>query len=247
MYFCAFQKNNVIIMASNEKLGSKKTEQEGVNENFVTKLIAFFNKYQNIIYGIIIGVLVVVLALILFNKFYIQKKNGEASAQMTYPISMLMAGDTASLNLALEGNDENDGFLAIADGYKLTKTSNTANYYAGLCYLKLGQKEDALEYLKKFKKKEDVLWYGCQTLIGDLYDEQGDEATAIEYYQKAVKGEDPYNTPIALFKLAQMYERQEKWNEAVATYEQIENNFYGEYTKMSVAQYAERAKAKAGK
>lgn len=234
-------------MASNEKLGSKKTEQEEVNENFVTKTLAFFNKYQNIIYGILIGILVVVLAIILFNKFYIQKKNAEASAQISYPISMLMAGDSTSLNLALEGNDENDGFLAIADGYKLTKTSNTAKYYAGLCYLKLGQKEEAMDYLKKFKKREDVLWYGCQSVIGDLYDEQGDETTAIKYYEKAAKGGDPYFTPIALFKLAQMYERQDKWNEAAATYQKIEDNFYAEYTKLSIAQYAERAKAKASK
>lgn len=234
-------------MASNEKLGSKKTEQEEVSENFITKTIAFFNKYQNIIYGVIIGILVVVLAIILFNKFYLQKKNGEASAQMSYPISQLMAGDSASLNRALEGNDENDGFLSIADGYKLTKTSNTAKYYAGLCYLKLGQKDEAMDYLKKFKKREDVLWYGCQSVIGDLYDEQGDEAAAVKYYEKAAKGEDPYFTPIALFKLAQMYERQDKWNEAADTYQKIEDNFYAEYTKMSIAQYAERAKAKASK
>ncbi len=231
-------------MASNEKLGSKKVENEEVNDNFVTKTIAFFNKYQNIIYGVVIGILLVVLALILFNRFYIQKKNAEASANITYPVSMLMAGDSTSLNLALEGDDENDGFLAIADNYKITKTANTARYYAGLCYLKLGQKDEALDCLKKFKKREDVLWYGCQTLIGDLYDDQGNESEAIKYYQKAIKGNDPLNTPIALFKLGQMYERQENWNEALAAYQKIEDNFFAEYNKMSIAQYKERAQAK---
>lgn len=231
-------------MASNEKLGSKKVENEEVKENFVTKTIAFFNKYQNIIYGVVIGILVVILAIILFNRFYIQKKSAEASANMTYPISMLMAGDSASLNLALEGDDENDGFLTIADNYKITKTANTARYYAGLCYLKLGQKDEALDFLKKFKKKEDVLWYGCQALIGDLLDEQGDEAEALKYYQKAAKAKDPYNAPNALFKLGQMYERQEKWSEALNAYQKIEDNFYAEYNRMNIAQYKERAQAK---
>ena len=151
------------------------------------------------------------------------------------------------MNLALEGDDENDGFLTIASDYKLTRTSNTANYYAGLTYLKLGQKDEALEYLKKFKKKEDVLWYGCQATIGDLYDEQGDEAKAISYYEKAAKGKDPFFTPIALFKLGQMYERQGDWKKALDTYETIEKDFYTEYNKMSIAQYAERAKANASK
>jgi tetratricopeptide (TPR) repeat protein len=230
-------------MANTENLGSKKNEQVQENENFVTKTLSFFNKYQNIIYGVIIGVLVIILAILAFNRFYLQKKNNEASAQIVQPIHWFMQGDTASLKLALEGDGENDGFLDIASGYKITKTSNTANYYAGLTYLKLGQKEDAMEYLKKFKKKEDVLWYACQATIADLYDEQGDEDKAISYYEKAVKGKDPYFTPIALFKLGQMYERKGDWKKALNAYETIEKDFYNEYNKMSVAQYAERAKS----
>lgn len=234
-------------MANTENLGSKKMEQTTENENFVTKVLSFFNKYQNLIYGIIIGILVLVLAILAFNRFYLQKKNAEASAQIVQPIQWYMQGDTASLNMALEGDGENDGFLDIASSYKLTKTANTANYYAGLTYLKLGKKDEAMDYLKKFKQKEDVLWYACQATIGDLYDDQGDEANAISYYEKAAKGKDPLFTPIALFKLGQMYERKGDWNKALAAYETIEKNFYNEYNKMSVAQYTERARANASK
>ncbi len=234
-------------MANNENLGSKKTEQVAENENFVTKVLSFFNKYQNIIYGVLIGILVIILAILAFNRFYLQKKNAEASAQIVQPIHWFTQGDTASLKMALEGDGENDGFLDIASSYKITKTANTANYYAGLAYMKLGQKDEALEYLKKFKKKEDVLWYACQATIGDLYDEQGDEAQAISYYEKAVKGEDPFFTPIALFKLGQMYERKGDWKKALAAYETIEKDFYTEYNKMSIAQYTERARANASK
>lgn len=237
------QKIEVTIMANNENLGSKKSEQLQENENFVTKVLSFFNKYQNIIYGVIIGILVIVLAIMAFNRFYVQKKNAEAAAQIVQPIQWLTKGDTASLKMALEGDGENDGFLDIASHYKITRTANTANYYAGLTYLKLGQKEEALDYLTKFKKKEDVLWYACQATIGDLYDDQGDESKAISYYEKAVKGKDPFFTPIALFKLGQMYERQGDWKKALAAYETIEKDFYTEYNKMSVAQYAERAKS----
>lgn len=234
-------------MASNETLGTKKSEQEQGNENFVTRFLTFFQKYQNIIYGVIIGILVIVLAFILFNKFYIQKKTGEASAAIVQPINWMSMGDTVSLQKALEGDDDNSGFLDIANGYKLTKTSNTANYYAGLCYLKMGQKEDAMRYFKKFKKKENVMWYACQQNIADLYDENGDAANAIKYYKKAIKGSDPYATPNALFKLAKMYERENKWAEAADLYKAIEDRFYAEYNKMSIAQHAERAKANASK
>jgi tetratricopeptide (TPR) repeat protein len=230
-------------MANTETLGSKKNEQVQENENFVTKILLFFNKYQNVIYGVVIGVLVVILAILAFNRFYLQKKNAEASAQIVQPIKWFTQGDTASLKKSLEGDDENDGFLDIASSYKITKTANTANYYAGLAYMKLGQKDEALEYLTKFKKKEDVLWYACQAAIGDLYDDKGDEGKAISYYEKAAKGKDPFFTPITLFKLGQMYERKGDWKKALDSYEKIEKNFYNEYNKMSIAQYVERAKA----
>lgn len=233
-------------MENNEKLGAKKAEQEQEQENFVTKVLNFFNKYQNIIYGVIIGLLVIVCGFIAFNRFYIQKKTNEASAMLSKPISWYMAGDSTSLNKALEGDDENDGFLDIASNYKLTRTANTANYYAGLCYLKLGQKDEAMEYLKKFKKKENVLWYGAQAAIGDLYDDAGDETNAIKYYKKAIQSE-PFFTPTTLFKLGQLYERNNQWADALNCYQQIEDKFFVEYNNMNIAQYAERAKSKVSK
>ena len=231
-------------MANNEQLGAKKAENTQEQENFGTRFINFFVKYQNVIYGVIIAILLVIAAIIALNKFYFTPKNEKASAAMLAPMSHYMAGDSLSLNLALEGDDENDGFLTIISDFKMTRTANTAKYYAALCYLHQGNKEEALDYLKQFKKKENVMWYAAQALIGDLYDDQGDEAEAIKYYKKAVKGEDPYFTPISLFKLGQMYERSENWKEALKCYQTIEQDFYDQYTSMGVDRYTERAAVK---
>ena len=84
-------------MANNENLGSKKMEQSAENESFLTRFFTFFSKYQNIIYGVIIGILVIILAILAFNRFYLQKKNAEASAQIVQPIHWFVQGDTASL------------------------------------------------------------------------------------------------------------------------------------------------------
>ena len=106
-------------MANNEKLGAKKTENAQETESFGTRFINFFVKYQNVIYGIIIAILVIIAAIIALNKFYFTPKNHKASAAMLAPINYYMAGDSASLNLALEGDDENDGFLTIISDYVL--------------------------------------------------------------------------------------------------------------------------------
>lgn len=229
-------------MANKEKLGTKRESSSQEKENFVTKTIKFFNKFQNIIYGILIGIIVVACAIIALNRFYLQPKNEKAASAIAIPIQYFIAGDSTSLNLALEGDEENDGFLAIASGNKITRTGNTANYYIGLTYLKLNDKEQALEYLLKFKKKDKIMWYACQATIGDLYDDLGDEAKALRYYLKAVKGTDPLYTPIALFKLAQMYERNGDWEKALVAYERIENEFDTEYKRMGIDRYVERAK-----
>ncbi|MEG1556300.1 MAG: tetratricopeptide repeat protein [Bacteroidales bacterium] len=229
-------------MSNTEKLGAKKVGNTKESRNFINKTLTFFTKYQNIIYGILIGILVLICAILAFNKFYLQPKNEKAAALIVTPIQYFVQGDSTSLNLALEGDDENDGFLTIASDFKLTKAGNTAKYYAGLCYLKLNDKEEALNYLLQFKKKDDIMWYACQALIGDLYDESGDSGKAMRYYLKAVKGDDPYFTPIALFKLGQLYEREGNLKKALIAYERIEKDFYTEYGRMGVDRYVERAK-----
>lgn len=234
-------------MATSEKLGTKKNEHIQGKENFLTKIINFYNHNEKIIFGILIGILVVVGGLLAFNKFYLKPLNQKASALMVQPIKFFAQGDSASLNIALEGNDDIDGFLTIASDFKLTKTANTANLYAGLIYLKQGNKEEALDYLLKFKKKEDVLWYNAQAIIGDLYDEMEDTDKAIQYYKKACESENSFYAPIALFKLGQLYERQEKWEDAYETYQMIEDNFYQQYINMGVDKCLERAKIYAEK
>lgn len=234
-------------MENSEKLGAKKDNPNVEQENLGNKTNNFFKKYQNVIYGVVIGIIVLIGLIWALKRFYIQPQNEKASAAMVQPIEYFMRGDSASLVIALEGNDEIDGFLTIASDYGITRTANTANYYAGLSYLKLGDKESALEYLQKFSKKENILWYHAQSVIGDIYLEMQDEAKALDYYKKAVKSEDPYFAPIDLFKLAQYYEIQNDWDKAYDTYKTIESDYYDQYVQMGVDKFLERAKINAGK
>lgn len=229
-------------MANKEKLGVKKGEQRKEKSNFITKSVNFYNKYEKIIFGILIGILVVIGGIFAFNKFYLAPLNKKASTLMAQPIHFFSLGDSASLQLALDGDDDIDGFLTIASDFKLTKVANTANFYAGLIYLKQGNKDEALDYLLKFKKKEDVLWYNAQAIIGDLYDEMEDTGNAMKYYKKACESKNSFYAPIALFKLGQLYEREEDWKSAYETYQKIEKNFYDQYVNMSVDKCLERVK-----
>jgi len=235
-------------MANKEKLGAKREEKSYQNENFISKCIQIFNEYYKIIYGVVIGILVIVCGTLAFNKFYLTPQSQTAAAKMLAPIEAFMKGDTISIQIALEGDDEDLGFLAIETDYSLTRTANTARYFIGLCYLKLNDKEEALPYLLKFKHKDDVYWHACQALIGDIYDDMGETDKAIKYYNNAVKGaKDPYHTPITLFKLGKIYERAENWTAALDSYKKIEKDFYQEYTHMEIDKFVENATLNAAK
>ncbi|MCL2290485.1 MAG: tetratricopeptide repeat protein [Bacteroidetes bacterium] len=226
------------------KLDEKKeqgTSTQRTQESFVVRIFNFFNQYNKIIYGIAIGLLVIIVALLAFNKFYLAPRTEKASAMMTAPIEFMMKADSLSLVMALEGDDEHEGFLSIASSFRFTRTANTARYLAGMCYLGLGDKEEALNYLLKFKRKDDIYWFGAQATIGNLYDDQGDTKKAIRYYRRAVGGNDPYLTPANLFKLGQLYEREGDWRKAVTAYETIQKDFFTEYQKMGVDRFLERA------
>ncbi|HOS58151.1 MAG TPA: tetratricopeptide repeat protein [Bacteroidales bacterium] len=242
-------------MAKIEKLGAKKTEKLGAKKgekvekkkNAFSRFIDFYNNNQKILSIILIVILVAIGAIIAFKKFYLEPQNKKAAALMVEPIKLFAQGDSVSIRLALEGDDDVDGFETIASDFTLTKAGNSANYYTGLCYLKLGEKEDALEYLLKFKRKEDVLWYHVQGIIGDLYDEMDDETNALKYYKRACESENAFYAPIDMFKLAQFYESQEEWEEAYNLYQQIENKFYSQFQNMNVDKYMERARINAEK
>jgi len=226
------------------KLDEKKEQGQATQrkqESFVVRAINFFNQYDKIIYGVAIGLLAIVALLLAFNKFYLVPQTEKASAMMTAPIENMMRADSLSLIMALEGDDEYEGFLTVVSSFRLTRTANTAKYFAGLCYLKLGEKDEALRYLLRFKHREDVYWYGAQALISDMYDDQGDTRRAIRFCRRAAESNDPYLAPVNLFKLGQLYEREGDWRRAVAAYQTIQNNFYTEYQKMGVDRYLERA------
>jgi len=224
-----------------EKPDKKNEQAQRTHEGFVVRIFNFFNQYNKIIYGVAIGLLIIVCALLAFNKLYIIPQSWKASAMMTVPMDLYAKADSVSLVKALEGDEENEGFLTIASSFMFTSTANTAKYFAGMCYLKLGDKEEALNYFLKFKHKDDIFWYGVQGLISDLYDDQGDLGKAIKYGKKAAESKDPFLAPINLFKLGQLYEREEDWKKAAAAYQTIKDKFFNEYQKMSIDKFLERA------
>lgn len=132
-----------------------------------------------------------------------------------------------SANAALNGDGANKGFLYIINNYSGTKTANLAKYYAGVCYLKLGNFNKSIEYLKDFStdaKQIQMMAYGC---LGDAYSESKKNTEAIDAYKKAASSFDfdEANASEYLFRAAMLSEVTGKNKEALNLYKEVKTKF----------------------
>ena len=86
-----------------------------------------------------IGVLVAVLLIVggyFGYQYYKENQEAEAQREMFQAVYYFEAD---SLELAVNGDGNNLGFLAIIEDYSITDAANLANYYAGAAFLKQGK------------------------------------------------------------------------------------------------------------
>jgi TolA-binding protein len=133
-----------------------------------------------------------------------------------------------SLNLALNGDGQNAGFLKIIKTYDGTSAANLARFYAGTCYLRMGDFNNAVKYLKDFNGKGTILAYEADGCIGDAYMEQGKIKDGI--------------TPIYLYRLGVAYEMDKQNAEAKKAFIRIRD----EYPKSVVARDIDKELAQLG-
>jgi tetratricopeptide (TPR) repeat protein len=213
--------------------GIKNVEQTLTNtEQFLEE------NYKPLLIGL--GVVVVLVGLFWLGKMYISKKNDEAQSQM-YQAQKYLELD--SISLALNGDGNYLGFLDIAKEYKFTSTGNLAKYGAGICYLHLGNYEEAIDFLKKYSKKDKVIGSIAIGATGDAYVELGDNEKGISQYLEAAEfAGNSFNTPLFLMKAAELYELNGKYSEALKLYQQIKDEYPGSTEGSSIDKYIARAK-----
>lgn len=148
-----------------------------------------------------------------------------------------------SLNIALNGDGKNPGFIKIAKKYSGTAAGNLAHYYAGICYMKMGDFKTAIKELKDFDGKGTLVATNAEGLLGEAYMESGDNAKAIESFKKATADKDDILvTPMYLYQLGLAYQAAGNVNDAKATFKRIRD----EYPKSMQARDMDRELARLG-
>ena len=188
------------------------------------KMESFWKKYSKQIL-IVLGVIVVAIGgWYGYQSFIVQPKE-EQAANAIYKAEANFRKD--SLVAALKGDRTSKGFLYIISNYDGTKSANLAKYFAGLCYLRTGDFNNAVKYLKDFStdaKQIQMMAYGA---LGDAYGELGKNEDAVTYYKKAAEtfDADQTNASEYLFRAGLKLEVMGKTSEAVEVYKQLKAKF----------------------
>lgn len=210
-------------MATKKEQEIKKGEERLENvESALSKTELWIEEHQKLIYGIIAAVLVIA-GIIWGLKALNDKKDRNASSEI---FTAQKYFENENYEAALNGDGNYLGFTEVYDSYSSTKTGKLAAYYAGISYMKLGQYEEAIDYLKKFNGKDDILAPMALGAIGDCYMELDNMNESAAYYMKAVNAsKNEFTGPMFLTKAGMTYEILGDYANALKCYKTLKADY----------------------
>lgn len=231
---------------SNEEESSKPKVVDPTLEG-----IQFFYESNKKMINYVGGGIIAVVALFVFYKFYYMPDKEKAAANEIFWAQNFFEKD--SFNLALKGGimvrtSEGDktmmGFEQVAEEYGITSAGTLANYYAGICCLRTGQFERAIEFLQKYDGNDMMIAPIAIGCIGDANMELNRVDEALKYYLKASeKNSNTFTTPIYLKKAAFAYELKNNYTEALNIYERIKKEHARSNEAREIEKYIAKVKA----
>ncbi len=205
-----------------QKNVNQEDERLGNVEEALSNTEKWIENNQKTLWIIFIAVLVVAFGIYGVSR-YTKKRDENASSQI---FKAQQYFESEQYESALNGDGNNAGFLDIINDYGSTKTGKLAAYYAGISYMKQGNYNEALNYLKKYNNKDQVLGAMALGAMGDCYMELNDLQNAASYYGKAAaKNANEFTSPMFLMKEGLTYEILNDYAKALNAYQTLKKDF----------------------
>jgi len=213
----------------------------------------FYEKNKKMVTYVGGALAVLIAALVYFKLFYLPEQENEAANQMFWAESYF---EKDSFAIALKGGNMINtldgmmpmkGFEAIADEYGMTSQGNLAHFYAGICLLRTGQFESAIEQLANYDGSDDIISPIAVGAAGDAHLELNHMDDAYKMYMKAAeKSNNNFTTPYFLKKAALALELQKSFNESAELFERIRKEFPRSSEAQEATKEVARLKAMSG-
>ena len=184
-----------------------------------------FEENKNIIY-IVLGAIVV-----LVGGFWWYSSSKEASSLEASNLIWRQENNFKDDNFqtAIDGDQMNLGYSAIADEYSGTPAGEIAAYNMGVGYLNTGKFNEAINALEGVSFSDELVGAIAKGALGDAYLETQNVDKAISNYKDAVSHSDnEFTAPIYLKKLGLAYELAGEASDienAIESYETIKEKY----------------------
>ena len=196
------------------------------------------NNQKNLLIGLTVIILLVVGGLGFYHGYVVPRE--QEAATLIFKGQNYFEQDDFEQALNGDGIDY-IGFEEINAQYSLTKTGKLAAAYAGLCYYRLGDKENALKFLKKYTPGDNLVEPYLAGMIGDCYLDAGNVNEGISYFEAGAKQADNVLiSPYLLKKAAIAYESQGKNDAALKCYTTIKEKYFQSVEALDIDKYIER-------
>ncbi len=127
-------------------------------------------------------------------------------------------------DLALNGDGNVLGFSQIIDDFG-AKAGKDVYFYAGICELQLGNYQEAVNYLKKYKGKESILKARAIAAMGDAYVGLEKYDDALGCFDKAAAAADNIFAATYLLKAGVVCEELGNTDKALTYYNKIKDQY----------------------
>jgi len=225
-----------------KKKTNKTEEQFAAVEETLTKTEQWVENNQKTLSTLVFGLVAVIALYLAYDKFYVDTVNEEAQAELFKCVNYFEAD---SFNLALNGVNGDYGLLDIIDEYGSSDAGNLASYYAGICYLKTGDNESAIDFLSDFSSDDEIVSSIAYGSMGDAFMNIGEFNDALTYWTKAAfNSENDFTTPIYLKRAAMALEEDGNLSKAVEYYTTIKKDYPNSDEARDIDKYITRAQLK---
>lgn len=195
----------------------KHQDPEESVENALNVTEQFIASHKNKLVYSVIAILLVTTIGFAYHHYYRKPLKEDALGQ-TFIAEQYFSAD--SFAVALNGDGNSLGFKQVIEEYG-SAAPKSVFMYAGVCELHLGNFNEAISYLKKYKSKDPVMQARAIANIGDAYAGLMNNTEALNYYLKAASYSDNVLAAAYMLKAGIMQEELGNNSAAIKLYEEI--------------------------
>ena len=219
-------------MSNEQQPPSTGTVENIANENqALAGALSFYDLHKEKIFGALAILILIPVLFYGYINFYKAPREIEAQEEI-FKAQRYFERD--SFSLALKGGPNFSGFESLMSDYSGTDAGHLAKFYAAICYLNLGQKDEALNLIQGYSSPSPVVQALALGLEADLISEKDDKAKAIALYERAASTADNATAAVFLFKAARLLEIQKDQAAAKAMYERLLKEYPLEADQMQI-------------